>query len=1269
MVKNRSFTKAVFRAIRGSFSRFLAIFAIVALGVGFLAGLMVTTPDMRHSVGLYYNETRLMDLRVVGNLGLCAEDLAAVAALPGVENAMAAHSVDLEVTTEGGDTLVARLHGVPDGDWGKEDPAFINRLTLVSGRWPENPGEVVIEEQYSSYTELNAGGGVLTLTEEHEDLNRTAFTIVGAVHSGYYLSAVQRGSTSIGNGRLSSIIYLCDSVFTMDYYTDIFAVVSGAAEQTAFSDQYDDFVAPTRDALETLAETQKYVRRDALVDEATEKLDNAQREFDDKSAEGRQELDDALQELQDGEIEYANGLAELEDGEAEYADGVKELADGRAEYNKEIADAEKELADGWTEYNDGVAELADAKKELDDGEIEYLDGEAELLDARKTLDDGKKELDDGLLEIRDGEAQLADGWAQYEKGRDALRGARQQLDAAQAQLDAGPAQLQAELDRLRTAKTQTGAAIAADPTGQTLYGALDALRKELADAGQPVPPALEGTLTQLSAAIAGGAVTPELIGDGAAVYGGLMDAIIAQTEVQGNAALAEAARQLADGRAEYDAGAAELRAARRELQDSDQKLKDARTEWEKGKQEYLDGEAEYADGAKALADARVELDDGWVKYNDGAAELADALIELQDGERQLTDAKVDGARELQNGERDLRKARTELDDGWAELADARTELDDGWAEYNDGLKTFEDEIEEATDKLDEAREKIADIEAPEWYVLTRNENPGYAFYSSDTVKVESIAKVFPIFFFAVAALVASTTMTRMVEEERAHIGTLKALGYGNGKIALKYFVYAGVAGLCGSAFGLALGLRLFPAVINDAYRLMYYLPALRPGDHTFYAALSTALIMAAIFAATYGALRGSLRERTAELLRPKAPPPGKRILLERVGFLWNRMKFTHKVTARNLFRYKKRFLMTVVGIAGCTALLVTGFGLRDSIGDIILLQFGELQTYNLSVSVKNEGDQLNDRRLRVLFEDEERISDYMAVHMETCTGVSGGEETELSIIIPQEDGRLPDFFVFRQRVGHAPVPFSPDGALLTEKAAKTLGLAPGDSLTLRRSDDTEGSVPIAGIVENYVSGYVYLPHELYETAFGEDCEYTTLLCKAADETEAVRDELSTAILSSPKALSVQFTTATIETFSDMLKSIDTIVVVLILSAGMLAFVVLYNLTNINITERQKELATIKVLGFYAPEVSAYVYRETVILSLIGTAVGLCCGVFLHAFVVQTAEVDAVMFGRTIKWASYVYSAALTVAFTLAVNIVMGFKLRRIDMVESLKAPE
>jgi putative ABC transport system permease protein len=442
-----------------------------------------------------------------------------------------------------------------------------------------------------------------------------------------------------------------------------------------------------------------------------------------------------------------------------------------------------------------------------------------------------------------------------------------------------------------------------------------------------------------------------------------------------------------------------------------------------------------------------------------------------------------------------------------------------------------------------------------------------------------------------------------------------------------------------------------------------------PSDHFATGAISTGVIFIGIMAAVAGALYGSLKERAAALMQPKAPKAGKRIFLEVITPLWKRMRFTHKVTARNLIRYKKRFFMTVVGIFGCTALLLTGFGLRDSISDIIDIQFTQLFDYNLTVGLKHGGDDQTDRRIRQVLEDASAVYGYMQVSQETATLRGGGGSVEVTAVVPKSAADMAGYVNFRDRESGRAVPFGEDSVLLSEKAARILGVTEGGAVELENADKETASFTVTGIIENYVQSYIYIAPGLFNAAYAEEAEYTTLLAKAEDKDAEIRDSTSSRLLVSPNVTSVQFTNGLISTFTDMLSTIDYIVVVLILCAGVLAFVVMYNLTNINITERQKELATIKVLGFYRREVNMYIFRETTILSIVGAAVGLGGGIFLHRFVVTTAEVDNMMFGRIIYPLSYVLSFVITIAFSLIVNFVMSFKMKKISMAESLKAPE
>ncbi|MBR5536445.1 MAG: ABC transporter permease [Clostridia bacterium] len=1207
MVK-KTFLKECFRSIRGSFSRFLAIFLIVALGSGFLAGLLATTPDMRHTMSELYRETNLFDLRVAGNLGLEDADAAALAAVPGIRAVMPARTTDREITLSSGDMLAARFHGVTG--WEGDDAALMNRGSLVEGRWPQSPDECVVEISSDLYQGGLAVGQRVTVLpleadeegEEPDDpFTVKEFTIVGTVTSSYYISMVQRGSTTMGSGTLGAILYVWDDVLDMDYYTDLYATVEGGDTAEAFTEAYDDLVAPIQEAVEAMADTQKHVRADRLRGDAQEELDEAKQELADKTAEGEQELADALKELEDGEREYADGLVELEDGRKELADAYQKLLDAEAELPdglKKLEDGEREYADGLKELEDGQKEIDDAQKELDDAYVQLEDAMRELKDALVILESGQADLDSGRAQLDAAQKQLDDGKAQLEAGRE-------QLNAGQAQLDAGKAELENQ-ERMLEMGHQFG--MVSDEDYQAAKAQIEAAKQELKQ-NQAYLDQQKAYLKEQQAVLDAG-----------------------QAEIDsGRRQLRAGANELEQGWADYNAGLKEVEDADVERRLGLYQLQLAREELEEGRQE--------------LADARVELDDGWAEYYDGVAELKQAWKDFYDGQEELADAEI-------------------------ELADARIKLDDGWVEYQDGKLEFEEKIYDANVKIRDAQDQIDDIDDPEWYVMTRSEcNESYIFYQSDTEKVAAIAKVFPIFFFMVAALVASTTMTRMIDEDRGSIGTLKALGYSNGSIAGKYLLYAFLACLSGACVGLGIFLPLFPRVLVQAYELMYVIPPLKASSHGTFILLSAGMILLAVVLSTLGALKGSLQDNAATLMRPKAPPAGKRILLERIKPLWRRMKFTHKVTARNLFRYKKRFFMTVVGIAGCTALLVAGFGLRDSIGDIVDVQFTQLQNYDMTLTLKHEGDDTFDREIAALLSDPTVVSQYTAVHMETGEGFTQGRDTTLYIVVPSDMEVFPQYHTFRDRVTGTPVDFTSAGAVLTEKAARVLGVEAGGTLNLRNQDEVAATVPVTGICENYVQGYVFLPRAVYEQAFGQECVFDTVLAKTLCADQRDRDALATALLESSNSAGVAFSTTTIETFADMLASVDYIIILLIVAAAALAFVVLYNLTNINICERQKEIATLKVLGFFKGEVSGYIFRETVILSLIGTAAGLVIGAGFHQFVVQTAEVDAVMFGRIVKPISYGYSFALSMVFTLLVSLVMQRKLRKIDMVESLKAPE
>lgn len=803
---------------------------------------------------------------------------------------------------------------------------------------------------------------------------------------------------------------------------------------------------------------------------------------------------------------------------------------------------------------------------------------------------------------------------------------------------------------------------------------------------------------------------------------------------EANSKLEDARRELADKRSEADEKLAEaqkeLEDGRRKISDGEKELSDSEDELKRAEDELASQMAEYdekfRDAEAQLAKAKSQIDSGLKMYNtmktkvdqgeeqlsvlyaqiDAAKEagnleeverlnsvvsknekelsavrtmLDSQLPQLQSAQSEYTQKMAEFTDGKAEADSKFKEARQKIDDGYgkledgkAELVSAREDLANGQKEYDEQKADVELKLAEAQEDIDEASIQIEELDEPEWYVLSRNTNPGYVGFGSDSERIDAVASVFPVFFFLVAALICLTTMTRMVEEQRTQIGILKALGYGKGTIAAKYMIYAGTASIAGSLVGLAVGFWIFPTVIWQAYSILYNLPAIILSFNVKFALISSLAAVLCTSLATLWACYNELVCVPADLIRPKAPPAGKRVLLERISGLWNKLSFSQKVAARNLFRYKKRFFMTVIGIGGCTALLLTGFGLRDSISNIVSHQFGEIHKYDMIISLADAGNSQDGNNLNDHLN--ELTGNSLYVMQSSIDAISpSGEMINTYIFVPEDADKLNDFVSFRTRIGKDPVQFPSDGkAVITEKLATQLKVSVGDEISLKESEFNQVNVTVGGITENYIYNYVYMAPDYYESTFNEKPEYKQVLAHFTDRnnvTEEDEENVSKQILKLENVSSISFTTKLSRDFGNIMRSLDSVVLLLIICANLLAFVVMYNLTNINITERTREIATIKVLGFFDNEVSAYVYRENVILTLIGVLAGLVGGIFLHRFVVLTAEVDIVMFERSISVMSYVLSALLTFVFAGIVNLLMNSRLKRISMVESLKSIE
>ncbi len=598
-------------------------------------------------------------------------------------------------------------------------------------------------------------------------------------------------------------------------------------------------------------------------------------------------------------------------------------------------------------------------------------------------------------------------------------------------------------------------------------------------------------------------------------------------------------------------------------------------------------------------------------------------------------------------------------------------------EYEDKIKKVKSDIENVAKERTESEYEKLKVK-PEWYVLDRNQNTGYASYSQDSERIANIGKVFPFVFFVIAALISLTSMTRMVEEQRVQIGTLKALGYTKGKIALKYILYAVLATLIGGIIGMLIGFRILPEIIYNMYAMMYSMKDVVLEFNTGIAITGLGLALICTVGATIIACYKELNLQPASLMRPKSPKAGKRVLLERISWLWSKLKFTQKVTIRNVFRYKKRVSMTIIGILGCTALMVAGFGLRESVSNMIPSQYGEVFLYDMSITLKNEqtSDEIQkyiDEVCNIKTNDKNNdVTDAMAFNMQAVEILNKETKQDIQLIVPEKTDVLSDYIVLENRVSKEKYSLSDNGVVITEKLAKLLGIKQGEKITIKNSNDKQAEVEVKGITRNYLMHYMYISPEYYESIFGEKVKYNTILLKEQSEvkkSEESENKLGKKILENSNISKVTFMSQTKSIFDEVMDNMTFVVWILIISAGLLAFVVLYNLANVNISERIRELATIKVLGFYDKEVYDYVGRETTILTIIGILLGLIAGYFLEMFILKTCELDILMFDTRISIWSYVYSASLTILFTLIVSVVTYFALKKIDMIESLKSVE
>ncbi len=1085
----------------------------------------------------------------------------------------------------------------------------MNQVQVEKGRLPEKSDECVVDADFLSKSTLKIGDRVTlssgTDKPVTDSLKEDTFTIVGSVSSPCYIG-FQRGSTTIGSGNISAFLCVPEESFCMEVYTEIYAQVKGAEKLTAFTDQYDQRIDSVMKEVEAIKEEREKARYDEIVAEASEKLADAEKEITDAEA-----------ELEQGKAEEQEKLTaareKLENAQKELEQAKKELASSQAK----IASSKEELEQAQKELNESSGKIAAGEKELNEKSIalatlkeqkDTLQGQLAALEQQKEELSGQKTtLEAQKRTLQEGQKNLLDTQAVLQQQISRLKAEKEDLNAEGIRLSEEKETLQKEYEELKSQYEASGDTEILKQV-EAKKAQLDEVNAKIAENSAKIEQnktLLETVESQMDP------LEEKLV---------QMKNGLEQTET--------ALEKISAGLSEIEAGQEQMQTGLTQMESyissGEFQLQAAREQLESGKNQILSGQRQIEDAKKRIADGEEQIQAGIKQIQDGETGLADGWIEYQDGERQ---------------------ANAEIADGEAQIADAKVQLAD-------------------------AKKEIEQIEKPTWYIYDRSHLPEYSGYGDNADRMKAIGEVFPLIFFLVAALISLTTMTRMVEEERTLIGTLKALGYSKKSIAAKYLGYAVLATLTGGIFGVMIGEKILPYIIITAYKIMYrHLPDVEIPYNLYYGVLACVAALLCTVAATIFSCMKELKEQAAELMRPPAPKQGKRVFLEYIPFLWKRLNFTWKSTVRNLMRYKKRFFMTIFGIGGCMGLMLVGFGLKDSISSIVPLQYEDIQLYDGNVILQSDVTMQEKQEVYEALEKNSQVVATAEDLLQKITIEHDGVSKEVYLNVPENVEKFSDFVVLQDRTTKEKYQLTDKGAVLTEKMAKELGVSAGDTVTIKEENEKERTVKISQICENYMSHYLYMTPAVYKAAYGKEPEYNSIYYRTEGRTTKEAESVGEAALKLDGALSVSYTTELRQQVDDMLQSLDIVIVVLIISAGMLAFVVLYNLNNINITERKRELATLKVLGFYDKEVTEYVYRENILLTLIGSVFGMLLGKILHRFIIVTVEIDSVMFGRNINTISFVYAFLLTVVFSLFVNGVMYFKLKKINMVESLKSVE
>ncbi len=1149
---------------------------IVALGTGFFVGIKSAGPSMSETAEEYFKTNNLMDIRVQSPIGLTDDDIQSIKEINGVNGVMGQKFADALILVNGqpeididGSQISTRAYGInlaklQEYYYGVQDENFINRPTLIEGSYPTKNNQCLVDESALSTPDSFKIGNIISFEADKKTdlsgLNVTEFEIVGIIRSPYYLS-FERGNSLVGSGKIGTFIYIPDTAFSSDYYSEIYVSLTDSDKYDPFSSEYNDYVDSFVSLIESVST--------ANVDKRAK------------------ELKDTLPK-------------EIADAEKEYNSSKKLIDDGLKTAESQVKMFQKYVDDPEGSYNDAVNQAANA---LGIAEEEFNGNSQQYNQAIQTYNQN-------LQSYKTATAEQKEKYAKWLEANEKYNAAANMLATAQGTVNTTK-QLITSTNSVITSTSSVLTSLEDYQNGKLDDSQLTQILVTL----QGINPDLYASVTSLSAV----SMATEAIA--------LINPYLTQQKEQlavYEQELAKKQKELDEYNKTFEAAAVYLATAKAAFEEADAKL----------------------------TAAYDQLEAFHTQLQGSQSELSMAQIELMINQNAVSN---------------------DLDMLKATIANAKIYLDKAIAEYNNLKKISDTTLVSAFNKIENSKKLYTKLDSAKWNIYDRNATPGFGSYEGAVNTVSALANIFPVIFFLVAALVCLTTMTRMVEEERTQMGTLKAIGYSTSTIVSKYLIYSLFASILGVALGIVIGIYLLPFAIFKAYSIMFSMPPIIFTFPVSYILIGTSISLATtLIASTIASLR-ELKVNPASLMRPKAPKPGKRVLLEKIKFIWKRLSFTSKVTIRNLFRKKSRLIMTVLGIGGCTALILGSVGLYFSVNDIMKMQYddGGIANYDMQIVFDEEQDE--DSVIINSLRNDVRIKDMMLTSMISVTGGSERvDKTEdVYLFVPKNSSEISKYINLKNRKTGEAITLDDTGAVITEKFANDTDTVIGDKIWIETADGDKISIPVANITENYTFSYVYLSENLYQYLFQESVDYSYTICNVDDGIfdNDLKAQFTAELMNYSDINAVAFVSDTIDSLNEVINVLSFVILIFIVSAGILAYIVLYNLSNINISERHRELATIKVLGFHDKEVSEYIYRENVILTLIGIALGLGLGVLIHKLLIIFCSVDAVMFVQTLTWYSYLIATGLTAIFALIVNAIMHKKMKKIDMVTSLKAIE